>query len=123
VGCPLQPDLVNASYNESCALDTVLACGRVVHLSHELALTTALAASDLPTQSLPPSTSTLPNTLSKNISPPTPHSLMYEATFPSAAVSTSTSLMGKAACRRFQREQRFLQEILARGPIEPDVRA
>jgi len=36
VGCPLQPDLVNTSCSESCALDAVLACGRAVHLTHEL---------------------------------------------------------------------------------------
>jgi len=37
VGCPLQPDLVNTSCSASCAPDAVLACGRAVHLTHELA--------------------------------------------------------------------------------------
>jgi hypothetical protein len=37
VGCPLQPDLVNTSCSESCAPDAVRACGRAVHLTHELA--------------------------------------------------------------------------------------
>ena len=36
MGCPLQPDLVNTSCSGSCALDAVLACGRAVHLTHEL---------------------------------------------------------------------------------------
>jgi len=38
VGCPLQPDLVNTSCSESCAPDAVRACGRAVHLTHELAI-------------------------------------------------------------------------------------
>ena len=37
MGCPLQPDLVNTSCSESCAPDAVRACGRAVHLTHELA--------------------------------------------------------------------------------------
>ena len=119
MGCPLQPDLVNASYNESCALDTVLACGRVVHLSHELALTTALAASDLPTQSLPPSTSTLPNTLRKNISPPTLHSLMYEAAFPIDEVEVLTAADGKVACSLFTSWHRL--HVLIPLPQHPNA--
>ena len=37
MGCPLQPDLVNTSCSVSCAPDAVLACGRAVHLTLELA--------------------------------------------------------------------------------------
>jgi hypothetical protein len=37
VGCPLRPDLVNTSCSVNCASDAVLACGRAVHLTRELA--------------------------------------------------------------------------------------
>jgi hypothetical protein len=48
VGCPLQPDLVDASCSESCAPDAVRACGRAVHLTHELTLLSFQSCSTCP---------------------------------------------------------------------------
>ncbi len=54
MGCPLQPDLVNTSCSVDCAPDAVLACGRAVHLTRELACAVPVFI-DLPAQQLSPS--------------------------------------------------------------------
>ncbi len=48
MGCPLQPDLVNTSCSVSCAPDAVRACGRAIHLTHELTFPSFQSCSTCP---------------------------------------------------------------------------